>query len=94
MNVDLPAIKPIMVIQFILSAGNIMSVGFEKALALQTDLNLPTSEILPTYVYKMGLLNGDYSFSTAVGLFNSVINIVLLIVVNSIVKKLNEGEGI
>lgn len=71
-----------------------MSVGFEKALALQTDLNLPTSEILPTYVYKMGLLNGDYSFSTAVGLFNSVINIVLLIVVNSIVKKLNEGEGI
>lgn len=94
LNVDLPAIKPIMVIQFILSAGNIMSVGFEKALALQTDLNLPTSEILPTYVYKMGLLNGDYSFSTAVGLFNSVINIVLLIVVNSIVKKLNEGEGI
>ncbi len=94
LNVDLPAIRPIMVIQFILSAGNIMSVGFEKALALQTDLNLPTSEILPTYVYKMGLLNGDYSFSTAVGLFNSVINIVLLIVVNSIVKKLNEGEGI
>lgn len=94
LNVDLPAIKPIMVIQFILSAGNIMSVGFEKALALQTDLNLPASEILPTYVYKMGLLNGDYSFSTAVGLFNSVINIVLLIVVNSIVKKLNEGEGI
>lgn len=94
LNVDLPAIKPIMVIQFILSAGNIMSVGFEKALALQTDLNLPTSEILPTYVYKMGLLNGDYSFSTAVGLFNSVINIILLIVVNSIVKKLNEGEGI
>lgn len=94
LNVDLPAIKPIMVIQFILSAGNIMSVGFEKALALQTDLNLPTSEILPTYVYKMGLLNGDYSFSTAVGLFNSIINIVLLLVVNSIVKKLNEGEGI
>ena len=94
LNVDLPAIRPIMVIQFILSAGNIMSVGFEKALALQTDLNLPTSEILPTYVYKMGLLNGDYSFSTAVGLFNSVINIILLIVVNSIVKKLNEGEGI
>ncbi|NRT91902.1 ABC-type polysaccharide transport system permease subunit [Clostridium beijerinckii] len=57
-------------------------------------MNLPTSEILPTYVYKMGLLNGDYSFSTAVGLFNSVINIVVLIVVNSIVKKLNEGEGI
>lgn len=94
LNVDLPAIKPIMVIQFILSAGNLMSIGFEKAYALQTDLNLPASEILPTYVYKMGLLMGDYSFSTAVGLFNSIINIILLLVVNSIVKKLNEGEGI
>ena len=71
-----------------------MSIGFEKAYALQTDLNLPASEILPTYVYKMGLLMGDYSFSTAVGLFNSIINIILLLVVNSIVKKLNEGEGI
>lgn len=94
LNVDLPAIKPIIVIQFILSAGNIMSIGFEKALALQTDLNLPTSEILATYVYKMGLQIGDWSFSTAVGLFNSVINIIFLLVVNSIVKKLNEGEGI
>lgn len=93
-HVDLPAIKPIMVIQFILSAGNIMSIGFEKAYALQTDMNLPASEILPTYVYKMGLQMGDYSFSTAVGLFNSVINLILLIVVNSVVKKLNEGEGI
>jgi putative aldouronate transport system permease protein len=94
LNVDLPAIKPIMVIQFILSAGNLMSIGFEKAYALQTDLNLPASEILPTYVYKMGLLMGDYSFSTAVGLFNSLINIALLLFVNYIVKKLNEGEGI
>lgn len=94
LNVDLPAIKPIMVIQFILSAGNIMSIGFEKAFAMQNALNLPTSEILSTYVYKIGLQQGDYSFSTAVGLFNSVINIILLLVVNGIVKKLNEGEGI
>ena len=94
LNVDIPAIKPIMVIQFILSAGNIMSIGFEKALALQNNLNLPTSEILATYVYKMGLQMGDYSFSTAVGLFNSVINIILLFIVNGIVKKLNEGEGL
>lgn len=94
LNVDLPAIKPIMVIQFILSAGNIMSIGFEKAFAMQNGLNLPTSEILATYVYKIGLQQGDYSFSTAVGLFNSVINIILLLVVNGIVKKLNEGEGI
>lgn len=94
LNVDLPAIKPIMVIQFILSAGNIMSIGFEKAFAMQNALNLPTSEILATYVYKIGLQQGDYSFSTAVGLFNSVINIILLLVVNGVVKKLNEGEGV
>lgn len=94
LNVDIPAIKPIIVIQFILQAGNIMSLGFEKAYALQTSLNIPTSEILPTYVYKLGLQMGDYSFSTAVGLFNSVINVVLLILVNTIVKKLNDGEGI
>lgn len=92
--VELPAIKNIIVIQFILQAGNIMSIGFEKAYALQTDMNLPASEILSTYVYKIGLLNGDYGYSTAVGLFNSVINVILLIAVNWVVKKLNEGEGL
>lgn len=91
-NVDIPAIKPIMVIQFILSAGSIMSIGFEKALALQTNLNLPTSEILPTYVYKMGLQMGDYSFSTAVGLFNAIINVILLIVVNTAANKLSKDD--
>lgn len=93
-HVDIPAIKPIIVIQFILQAGNIMSLGFEKAYALQTSLNITTSEILPTYVYKLGLQMGDYSFSTAVGLFNSVINVILLLFVNAIVKRLNEGEGL
>ena len=92
--VELPAIKNIIVIQFILQAGNIMSIGFEKAYALQTDMNLPASEILSTYVYRIGLLNGDYGYSTAVGLFNSVINVILLIIVNAVVKKLNDGEGI
>lgn len=91
-NVDIPAIKPIMVIQFILSMGGIMSIGFEKALALQTSLNLPTSEILATYTYKMGLQLGDYSFSTAVGLFNAVINVILLVIVNTSVKRLNKDE--
>lgn len=92
--VQLPAIKNIIVIQFILQAGNIMSIGFEKAYALQTDMNLPASEILSTYVYRLGLLNGDYGYSTAVGLFNSVINVILLIFVNWVVKKLNDGEGL
>lgn len=92
--VQLPAIKNIIVIQFILSAGNIMSVGFEKAYALQTGMNLPTSEIISTYVYKIGLLNGDYGYSTAVGIFNSIINVILLLFVNGIVSKLNDGEGL
>lgn len=93
-HIDIPTLKPIMVIQFILSAGQIMNIGFEKALALQTDLNRTASEIIPTYVYRLGLEIGDYGYSTAVGLFNSVINIILLITVNQIVKRLNEGEGL
>ena len=93
-HVDIPAIKSIIVIQFILQAGNIMSLGFEKAYALQTSMNIPSSEILPTYVYKLGLQMGDYSFSTAVGLFNSIINVILLLMVNRIIKRFNEGEGL
>lgn len=93
-HIDLPTIKPIMVIQFILSAGGIMSIGFEKAFLMQTAMNITTSEIIPTYVYKLGLQRGDYSYSTAVGLFNSVINVILLLTVDWIVKRLNEGEGL
>lgn len=93
-HVDIPALKPIMVIQFILSAGQIMNIGFEKALALQTDLNRSASEIIPTYVYRLGLEIGDYGYSTAVGLFNSVINVALLLAVNAIVSRLNDGEGL
>ncbi len=92
--VEWPAIKDMVIIQFILQAGNIMSIGFEKAYALQTDLNLGTAEIIATYVYKKGLLDGDYSFSTAVGLFNTVINVILLIAVNKIVAKMNDGKGL
>ena len=92
--VEWPAIKDMVVIQFILQAGNIMSIGFEKAYALQTDLNLPASEIIATYVYKKGLLDGDYSFSTAVGLFNTIINVILLVIVNKIVAKMNDGKGL
>ncbi|MGL5258561.1 MAG: ABC transporter permease [Lachnospiraceae bacterium] len=93
-TVEWPAIKDIVLIQLIMSVGNVLSIGFEKAYALQTDLNLQTSEIISTYVYKRGLLDGDYGFSTAVGLFNTVINVILLIVMNKIVSKLNDGNGI
>lgn len=92
--VEWPAIKDMVVIQFILQAGNIMSIGFEKAYALQSDMNLASSEIIATYVYKKGLLNGDYSYSTAVGLFNTIINVILLIAVNKVVEKLNDGQGL
>ena len=93
-TVEWPAIKDTVLIQFIMSVGNVMSIGFEKAYALQTDLNLNTSEIIATYVYKKGILDGDYGFSTAVGLFNTVINVILLISMNQIVQRMNEGKGI
>ncbi|MBQ1473172.1 MAG: sugar ABC transporter permease [Lachnospiraceae bacterium] len=92
--VEWPAIKDMVVIQFILQAGNIMSIGFEKAYALQTDLNLGASEIIATYVYNKGLIDGNYSYSTAVGLFNTVINVVLLLTVNKIVEWMNDGQGL
>ncbi len=92
--VEWPAIKDTVMIQFIMQVGNIMSVGFEKAYALQTDLNMEASEIISTYVYKRGLLDGDYGFSTAVGLFNTVINVILLISMNALAKKVNDGKGI
>ncbi|WDZ55906.1 MULTISPECIES: ABC transporter permease [Paenibacillus] len=93
-HIDLPALKPVMAVLFILAAGGIMSIGYEKAYLMQTALNTPTSEIIATYVYKVGLQSGDYAYSTAIGLFNSVINVLLLIFVNTVVKKLNEGEGL
>lgn len=92
MNIDLPTILPTIVILLILNCGSIMGVGFEKAFLMQNPLNLGHSEIIATYTYKMGLINAEYGFSTAVGLFNSVINCVLLLSVNKIAKKLGQGS--
>ncbi|MPQ44418.1 ABC transporter permease [Clostridium tarantellae] len=89
-HIDIPAILPTIVILLILNCGQLMSVGFEKAFLMQNSLNIGVSEIIPTYVYKMGLLNAQYSFSTAVGLFNSVINCTLLVIVNKISKKIGQ----
>ncbi len=86
-HIDLPELVPMIMIQLIMSFGNLMNVGFEKAFLLQTDLNKSTSEIIATYVYEQGMLKGMYSFSTAVGLFNTAVNILLLIIVNRISKK-------
>lgn len=93
-HIDLPAMRPIMVISFILATGNIMNVGYEKAFLMQTSMNIPTSEIISTYVYKVGLQSGNYAYSAAVGLFNMIINVVLLLIVNNITKRLNDGQGL
>ncbi len=89
LHIDIPELVPVIVIQLIMSFGNLMNVGFEKAYLLQTSLNKETSEIIATYVYEQGMLRAMYSFSTAVGLFNTVVNIILLIVVNKICSKLS-----
>ncbi|MNS29477.1 putative multiple-sugar transport system permease YteP [compost metagenome] len=89
-NVDIPGILPTIIILLVLAIGNIMSVGFEKAFLMQSDLNYQTSNILPTYVYEMGIKKAQYSFSAAIGLFNSVLNIILLFIVNRVAKKLTE----
>lgn len=89
-NIDIPCLLPTVIILLILRAGNIMSVGFEKVFLMQKDLNLPVSEIISTYVYKLGLKQAQYSFSSAVGLFNTLINFILLISVNTISKRVGE----
>lgn len=86
--INLPTIAPTIIIQLILQCGRVMSLGQEKVLALQNTMNLNASEIINTYVYKVGLEQYAYSFSTAAGLFNSVCNCILLITVNKITKKL------
>lgn len=87
LHIDIPELVPMIVLQLIMSAGNLMNVGFEKVLLLQTELNKATSDIIAVYVYEQGIINAKYSYSTAVGLFNTVVNIILLIVVNRIAKK-------
>lgn len=89
--VNIPTIMPTVVVMFILRCGQILSVGYEKAYLLQNELNLPGSEIISTYVYKVGLEQADFSFSTATGLFNSVVNCVLLLIVNHISKKVTDS---
>ena len=89
-HIDLPSILPTMVILFILSMGGIMSVGVEKILLMQTPLNLRNSEVIATYVYKVGILSADYSYSTAIGFFNSLVNFLLLVVFNEVAKRLSE----
>lgn len=88
--IDLPGITPVAVIILILTVGSLLAIGFEKVYLLQNPLNLSTSEIIATYVYKIGLLNANFSFATAVGLFNSVINMILLVLVNTWARRVSD----
>ena len=85
--IDLPTIMPTAMIMLIFAMGGIMGVDMEKSLLLQNSLNLPVSDVLSTYVYRVGLIDSDFGYSTAVGLFNSLCNIILLVTTNTIVKK-------
>ncbi len=87
-HIDLPGILPTVVILLILNMGQVMNVGFEKIFLMQNDLNLSASEVIATYVYKVGLLGGDFSYSTAIGLFNSVVSFFFLLTANQLSKRL------
>lgn len=89
-HINLPGILPTVCIMLIMNCGSIMNVGFEKVFLLMNDINRSSAEVISTYVYKVGLQQSQYSFSTAIGLFNSIINFILLISVNTIVKKLDQ----
>lgn len=86
-NIDIPALIPMAILNLIMSAGALMNIGFEKVWLLQTDLNKAASDVISVYVYEQGIEHAKYSYSTAVGLFNTVINLVLLIIVNKIATK-------
>ncbi|WP_208591930.1 ABC transporter permease [Gracilibacillus suaedae] len=88
--INIPTLVPTMVILLIMNLGNIMALGFEKILLLQNPLNMESSNVIATFVYQAGLLDAQYSFAAAVGLFNAVINAILLIAVNQIARKTSE----
>ena len=96
-HVDIPSVMPTFCVLLIIRCGNIMNVGFQKVLLLQNNLNLRTSEIISTYAYNIGLNSSgstpQYSYGTAIGLFTSVVNLILLVIVNKIIKKLS-GSGL
>ncbi|GIN72392.1 sugar ABC transporter permease [Bacillus sp. J14TS2] len=90
--VNIPSILPSIVVLFILNIGKFMSIGFEKVLLMQNSLNSETSDIIQTFVYETGIIGGEYDFSAAIGLFDSVINIILLVTVNYLAKKTSENS--
>lgn len=92
LHINIPSILPTIVVLFILNIGSFMTVGFEKVLLMQNDLNVSTSDVIQTFVYQTGLLEGQYSFAAAIGLFDSVINITLLVVFNYLARKMTDSS--
>ena len=90
--VDIPMLVPTAVIMLIMRFGSLMSLGFEKVYLMQNDLNLTASEVISTYVYKIGIINVQYSYSAAINLFSTVINFILLVLVNQISKKVSDNS--
>ncbi|MCM1283081.1 MAG: ABC transporter permease subunit [Muribaculaceae bacterium] len=91
-HIDIPALLPMAILNLIMSAGALMNVGFEKAWLLQTDLNRATSDVIAVYVYEQGIENAKYSYSTAVGLFNTAVNLILLFIVNRIASRRSDVD--
>ena len=89
-HIDLTTIRPTIIILLIMNMGKLLSVGYEKVLLMQNDLNLPVSEIVGSYVYKTGVLGADYGFSTAVSFFNNIIGLILVVASNAIAKKYSD----
>ena len=89
-NIDLPSILPITITLLILNCGGILGVGFEKAYLMQNYLNLNVSEVISTYTYKIGLQLSEFSYSTAIGLFNTLINFIVLVIVNTVARRTSE----
>ncbi|GHU10449.1 sugar ABC transporter permease [Spirochaetia bacterium] len=92
LNVTLPGLMPTFVILLIIRVGNMLGVNFEKVYLLQNNLNLSASEMLPTFVYKTGMINHNYSFATAAGLVNSIISVILVFAANRVSKKVTEAS--
>lgn len=89
-HINIPGILPTIIILLILNMGSVLSVGFEKIFLMQNDLNLESSDVIATYVYRSGIVGAQYSFSAAVGLFNSIVNFILLVSVNSVARRIGE----
>ena len=87
LHINLPAIAPTVITMLILRFGQVMDLGFEKIYLLQNSLNLDASQVIATYVYEMGVRSGQFSYSSAIGLFNTVINVILLLIVNQVSRR-------